>query len=137
VFELAVVGLDGGVGVLLDVVPGRGEEFVEYGGVDRGRVGDHLAGRDLRHPERPSEELPGRVGVTPHADQDVDDLPVLVDGPVDVAPDSVDLPSGPVRSSTNPIIPARTALSSHLHTVHSQPTNTVHGFRLSAGVRML
>ena len=84
----------GVVGVLLDVVPGRGEEFVEYGGVDRGRVGDHLAGRDLQHPERPSEELPGRVGVTPHGDQDVDDLPVLVDGPVDVAPDSVDLHVG-------------------------------------------
>ena len=94
VFELAVVGLDEVVGVLLDVVPGRGEEFVEYGGVDRGRVGDHLAGRDLQHPERPSEELPGRVGVTPHGDQDVDDLPVLVDGPVDVAPDSVDLHVG-------------------------------------------
>jgi DNA-binding transcriptional LysR family regulator len=37
------------------------------------------------------EEPAGTVDVPPAADEHVDDLPVLIDGPVDVAPDTVDL----------------------------------------------
>jgi hypothetical protein len=39
-----VIGLDRIVGVPLDVMPSRGDQFIEHAGVDRGGVGDHLAG---------------------------------------------------------------------------------------------
>jgi hypothetical protein len=50
VFELAVVGLDRVVGILLDVVPRRRDEVVEHGRVDRCGVGDDLVRRHLQHP---------------------------------------------------------------------------------------
>jgi hypothetical protein len=59
--------------------------------VDRGRVGDHLAGRDLERGDGPLEESPGRGGISASRHEHVDDLSVLVDGPVDIAPDAVDL----------------------------------------------
>jgi hypothetical protein len=84
VLELAVVGFDAVVGVLLDVVPGRGDKLVEGGGVDRCGVGDHLARRHLQHRKCPAKELSGRVGVAAGRDEYVDDLPMLVDRSVDV-----------------------------------------------------
>jgi hypothetical protein len=40
--ELAVVGLDRVVRILLDVIPRRGQQLIKGRGVDRGGVGDHL-----------------------------------------------------------------------------------------------
>jgi len=59
--------------------------------IDRGRVVDHLARRHLQRGERSSEESPGGIGVAVSRDERVDDLPVLVDGPVHVPPHAVDL----------------------------------------------
>jgi hypothetical protein len=41
-------------------------------------VGNHLGGLDLQHPECPSEEPPGGVGVVADRDEHVDDLSVPV-----------------------------------------------------------
>jgi hypothetical protein len=46
--------------------------------------------------KRTSEEPPGRTAIAAGRDQHVDDLPMLVDGPVDVAPLAVDLEVGHV-----------------------------------------
>jgi hypothetical protein len=43
VFELAVIGLDRVVRVLLDVVPCLRDQLIQHAGVDRVGVGDHLA----------------------------------------------------------------------------------------------
>jgi hypothetical protein len=48
----------------------------------------------FRHARYPAEEPPGRVSVPAGRDQHVDDLPVLVDRPVHVPPDSVDFDVG-------------------------------------------
>jgi hypothetical protein len=94
VLELAVVGLDRLVRVRLDVMPGRRGEFVEHGWVDRGGVGDHLAGRHIQHRQRLPEEPAGGVGVPPSRHQRVDHLPVLVNGAIHVPPRAVDLDVG-------------------------------------------
>jgi hypothetical protein len=61
--ELTVVGFNGVVGVLLDVVPRRRHQFVEHGGVDRCGAGHHLARDDLQDLERSGEESAGCRGV--------------------------------------------------------------------------
>ena len=76
----AVIGLDRIVGVLLDVVPRRRNQFLQDAGVGRCGVGGHLAREHLQHPEGVGEEPAGGCGVSPGRDQYVDDLPVLVDG---------------------------------------------------------
>jgi len=91
VFELAVVGFDPVVGIPLDVVPCGGDQFVKHGRVDRCGVGDHLGRGHLQGSQRPLEESAGRVSVSAGRDQHVDDLPVLVNGPVHVAPHAIDL----------------------------------------------
>src|SRR6266511_2364935 len=91
-----MVGLDRVVRVLLDVVPCPGQQLVEHCGVDRGGVGDHLGRLDLEHGDRPPEEPSGRSGVSADRHQHVDDLPVLVDRAVHLAP-VVDACAGLVR----------------------------------------
>jgi len=82
----AMVALDAVVGVLLGSMPRRWEQLVQDGRVHRRLIGDDLSRRDLRRTDRPFEEAMGCVGVAPPGDEYVDDLPELVDGPVDVAP---------------------------------------------------
>jgi hypothetical protein len=72
-------------------MPRLRDEFVEHGGVDRSGVGDHLGGLDLQYGDCPLEEPPSRISVPASRDQHVDDLPILVDRPVHVAPHPVDL----------------------------------------------
>jgi hypothetical protein len=57
-----MTGLNRVVGVLLDVVPGRGQDLVEHGGIDRRGVSDHLARDYLQRPQRPGEEPAGGRG---------------------------------------------------------------------------
>jgi hypothetical protein len=57
--ELTVIGLDRVVRVLLDVMPGRRQEFVDHSRVERCDVGDHLVRDHLEPPERPGEESAG------------------------------------------------------------------------------
>jgi hypothetical protein len=80
--------------VPFDVVPRGRDQLVKHRRVDRCGVGDHLNGDDLRCHQRPFEESARRLTVAPRRDKHVDDLPVLVHRPVDVAPDAVDLHIG-------------------------------------------
>jgi hypothetical protein len=73
------------------VVPRGGDQLVEHGGVDRCGVCDHLGGRHLQHLERPPEQQPSCVRVAASRDENVNDLPVLVDRSIHVPPHSVDL----------------------------------------------
>jgi hypothetical protein len=91
VLELTVIGFDRFVRVLLDVVPRGGNQLSEHAGVDRRGVGDHFVRDDLQRVQRSGEEPARRCGVSTGRDQHVDDLAVLVDRSVDVAPHAVDL----------------------------------------------
>jgi hypothetical protein len=62
---LWVVGLDRIVGVSFDVVPGRRDELLEHGRVDRGGVGDYFDRDHLQRGRRAPEESAGRGGVSP------------------------------------------------------------------------
>ncbi|GAA1378322.1 hypothetical protein GCM10009661_49640 [Catellatospora chokoriensis] len=78
------------VGVSFDVVPRLRGQLFEHGWVDGGGVGDHLGGVHLQHRQRAAEEPAGRTGVAAGRHEHVDDLRVLVDGPVHVAPHAGD-----------------------------------------------
>jgi len=90
-----VVRLDRVVRVLLDVVPRCGQQLVEDRRVDHRGVDDHLGRLDLEHGDGPPEEPPSRGSVPAH--RHVDDLPVLVDGSVNIPPDTVGLHVGLVH----------------------------------------
>ena len=92
-----MIGFDPVVGPAFDVMPRRRDQFVEHPWVDLSRVGDNLGRSDLQCDQRSAEEPAGGVGVPSGRDQHVDDLSMLVDGPVDVAPDTVDLDIGLVN----------------------------------------
>ena len=89
----AVIGFDRVVGVLLHDVPRLGHELVEHPRVSRGPVGGHL-GRPSRHAQGPGKELAGCRQIPLRRGQDVDDLSVLVDRPVQVHPLPSDLQVG-------------------------------------------
>jgi hypothetical protein len=72
-------------------VPGRRQQVLQHGPVHRRLIGGDLSRRDLRRTDRPFEAAAGRRRVAPRGDEDVDDLPELVDGPVEVAPLAGDL----------------------------------------------
>ena len=66
-------------------------QLLDNGWIDRGGVGDHLARRHLQHRQGSVEEPTGCGRITAGGDQHLDDLPVLIDGPVHLPPDTVDL----------------------------------------------
>jgi hypothetical protein len=70
-------------------MPRRRCQVLDHGRVDRGRVGNDLDRCHLQRSESSLEEPARRGRIPAGRDQHVDDLPVLVDGPVDVAPDTV------------------------------------------------
>jgi transposase len=86
-----MVALDPIVGVPVGAMPGRRQQVLQHSRVHRRLIGGDLSGRDLRRTDRLFEEAMGCLGVAPRGDEDVDDLPELVDGPVDVAPLAGDL----------------------------------------------
>jgi hypothetical protein len=83
-----VIGFDRVVGVLLHDGPRLGHELVEHPRVRRGSVGGH------RGRQCPGEEPAGGRHVPLRRGQDVDDLSVLVDRPIQVHPSSGDLQVG-------------------------------------------
>jgi hypothetical protein len=83
-----VIGFDRVGGVALAVVPGTRNQLLEDGWVDRRRVGDDL-GRAGAVLEGAGDESAGGRQVPRRGHQHVDDLPELVDRPV-----QIDLPAG-------------------------------------------
>jgi hypothetical protein len=94
VFELAVVGFDPVVRPAFDVMPRRRQQLIEHPWVDRRGVGHDLDRRHLQHRQGSAEEPPSGIGVPTGRHEHVDDLAVLVDGPVHVAPHTVHLHIG-------------------------------------------
>jgi len=80
-----VVGFDPIVGVLSGVVAGSRHQFADHFGQRLGLVGSDLA-RFSVSGDRSGEEPRGCRGVALPRHEDVDDLPVLVDSSVDIAP---------------------------------------------------
>ena len=80
-----VICLDRIVGVLLNGVQRGGDQLIEHPRVGRGAVGRDL-GRNGAGAERPGEEAPRCSQVTPDRQQDLNDLAMLIDGPVQVSP---------------------------------------------------
>jgi hypothetical protein len=81
-----MVGLEPIVRVLIGTVPGRWRHLVEHRRIHRRLVGDDLDRGHLRRADCAVEEPTSRRGVPPRGDEHVDDLPELVDRPVDVTP---------------------------------------------------
>jgi hypothetical protein len=83
--EPTVIGLDHVVRVALDPVQRVRDQLIQDPWVDRGPVGSDLH-RDGSGAQRTSEELPRGCKITPGAEQDVDDLTMLVDRAVQIRP---------------------------------------------------
>ena len=88
-----MICLDRIVRVLLDDMKRRGDQLVKDPRVGGRAVGRNL-GRDRARAQRPGEEAPRGRQVTPHGQQDVDELAMLVDCPLKVGPLAGDLPVG-------------------------------------------
>jgi hypothetical protein len=71
----------------------RGDQLAGDPRVDGRAVGRDL-GRDCAPAQRPGEEAPGGRQVTPHGQQDVNDLAMLIDRPVEIGPLAGDLQVG-------------------------------------------
>ena len=103
----AMISFDRVVGVLLHHVPRLGHDLVEHPRVRRGPVGGHL-GRPSRRVQGPGEEPAGRRQIPLRRGQDIDDLPILVDRPVQVHPAPGELQVGLVDEPAVPgDMPAR------------------------------
>ena len=89
----AVVGLTPGVLVLTGVVERRWDKLIDHVRQGRSAIGDDLRRAAMR-PQRHGEEPSHRGAISVLGDEHVNGRAVLVDGPVDVAPDAVDLHSG-------------------------------------------
>jgi hypothetical protein len=65
----------------LGAVEGRREQLIEDSRVDPVPIGGDLDGRDPSPADRAGEQPPCGPSVPPWREEDVDDLPELVDGP--------------------------------------------------------
>jgi hypothetical protein len=102
-----VVALDPVVRVPRCVVSRVGDQVGDDVRQRSGAVGDDLVGSTTRE-HRISEERPCSDDVAASGDEDVDDLAVLINGPLDVAPDAGDFDVGLVDEPPRPDrIPAR------------------------------
>jgi hypothetical protein len=89
-----VVGFDPVVRVPLNVMPRRRHQLLEHPRVDGCGIGDHLGRPDLQRGQRTLEEPASSPAVATGRHVHVDDLPVLVDGPIDIAPHAADFDVG-------------------------------------------
>jgi hypothetical protein len=106
-FESTMIGFDRVVRVPLDAVQRVRDQLVQDTWVGWGAVGRHLH-RDGSGAQRAGQEHPGGGQITPGVEQDVDDLTVLVDGPMQVCPLARDLQVGLVDEPPVPrAVPAR------------------------------
>jgi hypothetical protein len=88
-----VISFHAVVRVLLQDMSRARDEVVEHSRVDRCQVGRDLNRRRSRL-ERADEERPCSRAIAAFADQDVDDLPVLIHRAVQVGPPAGDLDVG-------------------------------------------
>ena len=88
-----VICLDRVVRVLLGDVQRRGDHLVEDPRVGWCAVGRDL-GRDRARAQRPGEEAPSGRQVTARRQQNIDDLAMLIDSPVEIGPFTGDLQVG-------------------------------------------
>jgi hypothetical protein len=89
----SVVCLDRDVRVLPDDVRRRGDQLVKHPQVDR-RAVDRDLGRERPGAQRPGEEAPRSRQVTPRRQQNIYDLAILIDRPVEIGPLAGDLQVG-------------------------------------------
>ena len=80
-----VVSLDRIIRVLLEGVQRRGDQLVQHPRVDRGAVSRDFD-RDRARTQRPGKEAPCGRQIAPRRQQDVDDLAMLIDRPVEIGP---------------------------------------------------
>ena len=113
--ELTMIGFDGVVRVLLHDMARRGQQLVEHPRIRGSSVGAHL-GWAWAVLEGTGEELASGRQIPILRDEDVDDLAVLVDRPVQIGPAPGDLdirlideppitrrvPTGPGRINQQP-----------------------------------
>jgi len=93
----AVVALDAVVGVAVGAMPRRWQPLLQHGRVHRRLISCDLDRTDLDRANRPLEEPVGGRGVSLPGDEDVDDLPELIDRTVDAPPPTGDLHIGLVH----------------------------------------
>ncbi len=91
-----MVGFDPVVRIPLGVMPGDRDKLVKDARVGRCPIRRHLNGHRPER-ERPAEERSCCGQIAPDGQPHVDDLPVLVDRPVQVRPQAVDLDVGLVN----------------------------------------
>jgi hypothetical protein len=92
-FESPVVALDAVVRILRGVVERVGEKVVDNAQQRCGQISRHLS-RSFAASQHRLEELRRRWDVAPFRHQNVDDLAMLVDGSLHVAPDACHLDVG-------------------------------------------
>jgi len=89
----SVICLDRVIRVPLDDVQRRGNQLVKHPQVGGRAVGCDL-GRDRARAQRPGEEAPSGRQVTARRQQNIDDLAMLIDSPVEIGPFTGDLQVG-------------------------------------------
>jgi hypothetical protein len=95
-----MISLHAVVAVLLGDVPRGRHERVDDAGVDRRPVGGDLDRRRAVR-EGAGEERPRSTGIAALRDEDVDDLPLLIDRAVEVGPAPVTWSTSMPRSASN------------------------------------
>ena len=89
-----MIRFDRAVRVLLDYVQRRRDQFVKDPQINVRAVGRDLYRDRARTQQCSSKEAPRGRQVTPRRQQDVDDLAMLIDGPVEIGPPAGDLHIG-------------------------------------------
>jgi hypothetical protein len=85
-----VIRLNRIIEILLDEVAGGGQELIDGSGVGRCAVGIHFR-RVPTVLQRASEKSAGGRQIPPRGYQHIDDLPILIDCPVQIPPPPGDL----------------------------------------------
>ena len=129
-----MIGFHPVVGILLEHVTRARDVLIDDARVDRCSIGRDLD-RSGTQPQRAGKERPGSGTVAALREQHVDDLAMLVDGPVEVGPAAGDLDVGLVDKPPIPAgMPARTRGVDELHSEGLHPPVDGHVIDLDAAL---